>query len=189
MPASIAVATAISTRWLIHLEMVKSYTDILVPSRLGLNSSWWSKMEGNEAISEIFCRMPYRKWICWLPRLVRKVTSNRYFLHNCYIRTFCSLFVSYKEFLHVDHLKWFLIIQQWILYRVSAYFIFNESSNEAQQRYVVRTQWNAYEPMLIAEALFAVANVFSFARIIYLFQTNPYLGPLQVDIPRLFLMF
>uniref|UniRef100_A0A9J2PQ92 Transient receptor ion channel domain-containing protein n=1 Tax=Ascaris lumbricoides TaxID=6252 RepID=A0A9J2PQ92_ASCLU len=66
--------------------------------------------------------------------------------------------------------------------RVSAYFIFNESSNEAQQRYVVRTQWNAYEPMLIAEALFAVANVFSFARIIYLFQTNPYLGPLQISL-------
>jgi len=32
----------------------------------------------------------------------------------------------------------------------------------------------------VAEALFAVGNVFSFARIIYLFQTNPYLGPLQV---------
>uniref|UniRef100_A0A915CG22 Ion transport domain-containing protein n=1 Tax=Parascaris univalens TaxID=6257 RepID=A0A915CG22_PARUN len=66
--------------------------------------------------------------------------------------------------------------------RVSAYLIFNETRDEAKQRYVVRTQWNAYEPMLIAEALFAVANVFSFARIIYLFQTNPYLGPLQISL-------
>ncbi|KHN74212.1 Transient-receptor-potential-like protein [Toxocara canis] len=66
--------------------------------------------------------------------------------------------------------------------RVSAYFIHNESRVPIQQRYVVRTQWNAYEPMLISEALFAVANVFSFARIIYLFQTNPYLGPLQISL-------
>ncbi|VDM70418.1 unnamed protein product [Strongylus vulgaris] len=36
--------------------------------------------------------------------------------------------------------------------------------------------------MLVAEALFAVGNVFSFARIIYLFQTNPYLGPLQISL-------
>lgn len=48
-------------------------------------------------------------------------------------------------------------------------------------RYSLRTHWNAYEPVLIAEALFAVANIFSFARIIYLFQMNPYLGPLQVN--------
>ncbi|KAK6045728.1 hypothetical protein COOONC_16767 [Cooperia oncophora] len=49
-------------------------------------------------------------------------------------------------------------------------------------RYSIRTHWEAYEPMLVAEALFAVGNVFSFARIIYLFQTNPYLGPLQISL-------
>uniref|UniRef100_A0A158P6X5 Transient-receptor-potential-like protein n=1 Tax=Angiostrongylus cantonensis TaxID=6313 RepID=A0A158P6X5_ANGCA len=64
--------------------------------------------------------------------------------------------------------------------RLSAYWIFNVSDN--QQRYSIRTFWYAYEPMLVAEALFAVGNVFSFARIIYLFQTNPYLGPLQISL-------
>lgn len=79
--------------------------------------------------------------------------------------------------------------------------------NDAQHytpRHVIRTHWNAYEPMLVSEALFAVGNVFrssvrshtfrisgpvhaclfgfSFARIIYLFQTNPYLGPLQISL-------
>lgn len=48
--------------------------------------------------------------------------------------------------------------------------------------YLTRTHWISEEPMLIAESLFAVANIFSFARIVYLFQTNPYLGPLQISL-------
>uniref|UniRef100_A0A915J1H8 Transient receptor ion channel domain-containing protein n=1 Tax=Romanomermis culicivorax TaxID=13658 RepID=A0A915J1H8_ROMCU len=59
-----------------------------------------------------------------------------------------------------------------------------------------RQDWWSGEPMLIAESLFAIANVFSFARIIYLFQTSPYLGPLQIslgcmliDIGKFFVIF
>ncbi|CAJ0942580.1 unnamed protein product, partial [Mesorhabditis belari] len=62
--------------------------------------------------------------------------------------------------------------------RVSAYFIYHWSKD----RFILRTYWDGNEPMLLAEALFAVGNVFSFARIIYLFQTNPYLGPLQISL-------
>ncbi|CAJ0598054.1 unnamed protein product [Cylicocyclus nassatus] len=64
--------------------------------------------------------------------------------------------------------------------RLSAYCIY--SATDYPNRYSIRTYWDAYEPMLVAEALFAVGNVFSFARIIYLFQTNPYLGPLQISL-------
>lgn len=64
--------------------------------------------------------------------------------------------------------------------RLSAYWIY--SAPDYPYRYSIRTHWDAYEPMLVAEALFAVGNVFSFARIIYLFQTNPYLGPLQISL-------
>ncbi|XP_037787365.1 LOW QUALITY PROTEIN: transient-receptor-potential-like protein [Penaeus monodon] len=49
-------------------------------------------------------------------------------------------------------------------------------------REVPRSQWPTNDPTLIAEGVFAVANVFSFARIIYLFQTNPHLGPLQISL-------
>ncbi|CAJ0579097.1 unnamed protein product, partial [Mesorhabditis spiculigera] len=62
--------------------------------------------------------------------------------------------------------------------RVTAYLIYHNSGD----RFVMRTYWQGNEPMLLAEALFAVGNVFSFARIIYLFQTNPYLGPLQISL-------
>jgi hypothetical protein len=49
-------------------------------------------------------------------------------------------------------------------------------------RELPRSQWPNNDPTLIAEGVFAVANVFSFARIIYLFQTNPHLGPLQISL-------
>lgn len=49
-------------------------------------------------------------------------------------------------------------------------------------RVLDRIQWPANDPTLISEGVFAMANVFSFARIIYLFQTNPHLGPLQISL-------
>ncbi|KAK6015771.1 hypothetical protein OSTOST_18774, partial [Ostertagia ostertagi] len=50
--------------------------------------------------------------------------------------------------------------------RLSAYWIY--SYMDYPHRYSIRTYWEAYEPI--------------FARIIYLFQTNPYLGPLQISL-------
>ncbi|XP_002733765.1 transient-receptor-potential-like protein [Saccoglossus kowalevskii] len=47
---------------------------------------------------------------------------------------------------------------------------------------VQRATWPGDDPTLISEGVFAVANVFSFFRIIYLFQANPYLGPLQISL-------
>ncbi|XP_070554378.1 transient-receptor-potential-like protein isoform X2 [Ptychodera flava] len=53
-----------------------------------------------------------------------------------------------------------------------------ELQNSEQQR----INWPVDDPTLISEGVFAVANVFSFFRIIYLFQANPYLGPLQISL-------
>jgi len=59
-----------------------------------------------------------------------------------------------------------------------------------------RTRWPPDDPTLVSEGVFAIANVFSFARIIYLFQANPQLGPLQIslgcmliDIGKFFFIF
>ena len=59
-----------------------------------------------------------------------------------------------------------------------------QSQNEIQYgpSYLPRTSWPDADPTLISEGVFAVANVFSFARIIYLFQANPQLGPLQISL-------
>ena len=45
-----------------------------------------------------------------------------------------------------------------------------------------RQDWPEADPTLVSEGVFAIANVFSFARIIYLFQANPALGPLQISL-------
>lgn len=49
-------------------------------------------------------------------------------------------------------------------------------------REIPRKDWPIVDPTLLAEGLFAVANVFSFSRIIYLAQANQHLGPLQISL-------
>ncbi|CAH1778072.1 unnamed protein product [Owenia fusiformis] len=49
-------------------------------------------------------------------------------------------------------------------------------------RDMLRSDWPHNDPTLISEGLFAIANVFSFARFIYLFLQHPHLGPLQISL-------
>ena len=48
-----------------------------------------------------------------------------------------------------------------------------------------RKEWDAYDPNLISEALFAAANIFSSLKLIYIFTVNPHLGPLQISLGRM----
>lgn len=54
--------------------------------------------------------------------------------------------------------------------------------DENYEKSVPRERWPKGDPTFLAEGIFSVANVFSFARIIFLFQANPYLGPLQISL-------
>lgn len=44
-----------------------------------------------------------------------------------------------------------------------------------------------WHPTLVAEALFAIANIFSSLRLISLFTANSHLGPLQISLGRMLL--
>lgn len=48
-----------------------------------------------------------------------------------------------------------------------------------------RRDWHPYDPNLIAEALFAAANIFSCLKLVYIFTVNPHLGPLQISLGRM----
>ena len=61
----------------------------------------------------------------------------------------------------------------------------HEKKEGKSSAYLERRYWNAYDPMLIAEALFAVANIFSSLKLIYMFTVNPHLGPLQISLGRM----
>ncbi|KAF8791422.1 Transient-receptor-potential-like protein like [Argiope bruennichi] len=67
-------------------------------------------------------------------------------------------------------------------FSLKAVAFFQIHSDLYGSRVMERHHWPDNDPTLIAEGVFAVANVFSFARIIYLFQTNPHLGPLQISL-------
>ncbi|XP_038030223.1 short transient receptor potential channel 4 isoform X2 [Anas platyrhynchos] len=52
---------------------------------------------------------------------------------------------------------------------------------------VPRQNWDMWHPTLVAEALFAIANIFSSLRLISLFTANSHLGPLQISLGRMLL--
>ncbi|XP_049268143.1 transient-receptor-potential-like protein [Rhipicephalus sanguineus] len=51
--------------------------------------------------------------------------------------------------------------------------------------YLPREEWEPFDPMLIADGLFAAGNVFSALRLVHLFSMNPHLGPLQISLGRM----
>uniref|UniRef100_A0A8C8E3S7 Transient receptor potential cation channel subfamily C member 4 n=1 Tax=Oryzias sinensis TaxID=183150 RepID=A0A8C8E3S7_9TELE len=53
--------------------------------------------------------------------------------------------------------------------------------------HVSRDDWEVWHPTLLAESLFAIANIFSSLRLISLFTANSHLGPLQISLGRMLL--
>ena len=43
-----------------------------------------------------------------------------------------------------------------------------------------RKYWSEYDPTIIGEALYAIATILAFGKLIYFFQIGNHLGPLQV---------
>ena len=50
---------------------------------------------------------------------------------------------------------------------------------------IERAEMDSSDPMLVAEALFSVANIFSTMRLLILFIANSQLGPLQISVGRM----
>ncbi|KAL8589975.1 hypothetical protein ACOMHN_007001 [Nucella lapillus] len=48
-----------------------------------------------------------------------------------------------------------------------------------------RMKWNKWDPVNMAEGMFAISNILSFSRISYLLPANAYLGPLQISLGRM----
>nr|AGJ70290.1 transient receptor potential channel C [Terebratalia transversa] len=73
-----------------------------------------------------------------------------------------------------------------ITLRVIAYIKVEEEKRVNDPRaYLRRSDWDAFDPNLIAEGLFSAANIFSSLKLIYIFTVNPHLGPLQISLGRM----
>lgn len=72
------------------------------------------------------------------------------------------------------------------LLRVIAYIQqTSEINKDPSTAYIAREHWDDFDPQLIAEGLFAAANIFSALKLIHLFSINPHLGPLQISLGRM----
>ncbi|XP_022708485.1 transient receptor potential-gamma protein-like [Varroa jacobsoni] len=70
--------------------------------------------------------------------------------------------------------------------RLIAYLqVQKEIAQNTGTAYLPRENWDAWDPILIAEGLFATANIFSSLRLVYIFSVNPHLGPLQISLGRM----
>ncbi|EAA03611.5 AGAP010630-PA, partial [Anopheles gambiae str. PEST] len=72
------------------------------------------------------------------------------------------------------------------LLRVVAYIQqTSQISADPSTAYIAREHWDDFDPQLIAEGLFAAANIFSALKLVHLFSINPHLGPLQISLGRM----
>ncbi|GIZ03786.1 transient-receptor-potential-like protein [Caerostris extrusa] len=70
--------------------------------------------------------------------------------------------------------------------RILAYFQAQaEISVNPMAVYIPREAWHPYDPMLIADGLFAAGNIFAALKLVHIFSINPYLGPLQISLGRM----
>ncbi|KAF8781674.1 Transient receptor potential-gamma protein like [Argiope bruennichi] len=73
-----------------------------------------------------------------------------------------------------------------IALRIVAYFqVRKEIMLNTGTAHLPREKWDAWDPILIAEGLFATANIFSSLKLVYIFSVNPHLGPLQICLGRM----
>ncbi|ODM97381.1 Transient-receptor-potential-like protein [Orchesella cincta] len=60
-----------------------------------------------------------------------------------------------------------------------------EIALDPKKAYIPREDWDDYDPQLIAEGLFAAANIFSALKLVHTSSINPHLGPLQISLGRM----
>ncbi|GAU98498.1 hypothetical protein RvY_09636 [Ramazzottius varieornatus] len=73
-----------------------------------------------------------------------------------------------------------------IILRLVAYWQVQQEQATGNMAYALeRKKWDAFDPTLISEGLFAAANIFSSLKLVYIFSINPHLGPLQISLGRM----
>ncbi|MBN3272603.1 TRPC1 protein, partial [Polyodon spathula] len=57
--------------------------------------------------------------------------------------------------------------------------------NKVSTLFLVEKDWDAFHPTLVAEGLFAFANVLSYLRLFFMYTTSSVLGPLQISMGQM----
>lgn len=76
----------------------------------------------------------------------------------------------------------------WIGLRAIAFLIVQKEKWEGkdpEEIWTPREDWDTFEPMLLADAMFGAGMIASYLKVIHIFSINPYLGPLQIAIGKM----
>ncbi|CAI4230702.1 unnamed protein product [Auanema sp. JU1783] len=70
---------------------------------------------------------------------------------------------------------------------VAYYQVQAELRNPSRRHWpqIVRRDWDAFDPTLLSECVFATANIFSSLKLVHIFTVNPHLGPLKISLGRM----
>lgn len=74
----------------------------------------------------------------------------------------------------IDGSCWARRMVGWVAGRVTGWLLFAD-----------RFYWNSYDPHNVAEAMFALANIISFARVSFVLPANELFGPMQISLARM----
>ena len=76
----------------------------------------------------------------------------------------------------------------WIGLRALAFLIVQKEQwdgKEADLIWKPREEWDTFEPMLLADAMFGAGMIASYLKVVHIFSVNPHLGPLQIAIGKM----
>ncbi|XP_025422730.1 transient-receptor-potential-like protein isoform X2 [Sipha flava] len=102
---------------------------------------------------------------------VRKDGLKRYLAHNAW---------NYVEF---TRNKMYVIV---IVLRVYAYISENmQITYDPSSAFIPREKWDTFDPQIVADTLFAAANILSALKLIHMCSISSHLGPLQLSLKRI----
>ena len=76
----------------------------------------------------------------------------------------------------------------WIGLRALAFLIVQKEQWDGKDPDLIwkpREEWDTFEPMLLADAMFGAGMIASYLKVVHIFSINPHLGPLQIAIGKM----
>ena len=121
--------------------------------------------------------LPREKWDTWDPTLISEVSQTKPNQTNPHLRgeTNQTLISEVKRIKSTDC----TIISQ--LQNQINQLNINKQNQNKPTKFTIKT--NFVLTFIPLQGLFAAANIFSSLKLVYIFSVNPYLGPLQVEMP------
>ena len=99
-----------------------------------------------------------------------------------------GLFNYLKDLWNLADLFCIGAFMNWIGLRAIAFLIVQKEQwdgKDPDEIWTPREEWDTFEPMLLADAMFGAGMIASYLKVVHIFSINPHLGPLQIAIGKM----